>query len=297
MNSFRSRSIARRGIGTPRPRGSPPKSNSGVHAGLPASAAAFTLVEIILAIGLATGLLIVALTFYRQAAEMRGQILRESDRVSTMRLVLDRLAGDLRAAQPKASPGNEFTGDSTSMSFIKTAFTSLPPNAPPGASEPTDLVRISLTTLFGTNGNRVVVSGLDRGEVCLNPLASFLALATNSSGATLALGTNLDSLSLSPPDQTNQVTEPFADIVRFVRFRYWDGAAWQMGWTNATPPPGVEIVLSTVGLEEDAEADAYPTDAVRRVVFVPAGMAQSQPPDSSALTNSTPSASTNSATL
>lgn len=94
-----------------------------------ASARAFTLVEIILAIGLATALLLIALTFYQQAAETRLRILRESEKVSTMRLVFDRLAGDLRAAQPKASVGNEFTGDSTSMCFVKEAYASFPPAA------------------------------------------------------------------------------------------------------------------------------------------------------------------------
>jgi len=54
-----------------------------------------------------------------------GQLLREADRVTTMRLVLDRLAGDLRAAAPNASAGNEFTGDTNSLSFIKLACTDL----------------------------------------------------------------------------------------------------------------------------------------------------------------------------
>jgi hypothetical protein len=233
-------------------------------------------VEIILAIGLATALLLIALTFYQQAAETRGRVLRESERVSTMRLVFDRLAGDLRAAQPKASAGNEFTGDSTSMSFIKETCASLSPSASPGAAEPTDLVRILLTTLTTTNGNRVEVSGLDRVEAPANQPAATLISDTNS---TLTLATNAPlfsvsnatALSLYPADQTNVVAEPFADIVRFVRFRYWDGTAWQAGWTNATPPPGVEIVLSTERLPDDAEPDAYPPEASRRVVFVPGG--------------------------
>src|SRR5579863_4982804 len=126
--------------------------------------AAFTLVEIILAIGLATALLLIALTFYGQAADMRAQILRESERFAIMRLVVDRLAGDLRAAQPHAGPGNEFTGDATSMHFIKEALTSLPPDAAPGESEPTDLVQITLTTVTGTNGTNGAVTGLDRVE-------------------------------------------------------------------------------------------------------------------------------------
>jgi len=229
-------------------------------------------VEIILAIGLATALLLVAMTFYHQAAEMRVNILRESERVSMMRLVVDRLAGDLRAAQPKAGPGNEFTGDSTSMSFIKEACASSSPYTLPGAAEPTDLVRISVATLTGTNGSKVVVSGLDRVEALVNPPAAPLALPTNAVATSPDLLTNTASTSLYPADPTNTVTEPFAPIIRFVRFRYWDGAAWQGGWTNATPPAGVEMVLSTDGLEEDAEPDAYPPEAFRRVVFVPGGV-------------------------
>jgi type II secretory pathway pseudopilin PulG len=242
-----------------------------------ASARAFTLVEIILAIGLATALLLIALTFYQQAAETRLRILRESEKVSTMRLVFDRLAGDLRSAQPKAVVGHEFTGDSTSMSFIKEAYASFPPGSTPVAGDPTDLVRICLTTLTTTNGTRVEVSGLDRVETPANLAPTNLTPDTN---ATLTLGTNSSLFSVSnaaplsvyPPDQTNLVAEPFADIVRFVRFRYWDGAVWQAGWTNVMPPPGVEIVLSSERLPEDAEQDAYPPEASRRVVFVPGGM-------------------------
>ncbi len=222
--------------------------------------AAFTLVEIILAIGLATALLLIALLFYDQAADMRGRILRESDQFATMRLVLDRLAGDLRTAQPHAAPGNEFTGDTASMRFIKEALTSLPPDAAPGESEPTDLVRISLTTLTGTNGTNVAVTGLDRVEEPLSSPAS-----------TSALGAISNEPSLYLPDQTNGLTEPFTDMVRFVRFRYFDGAAWQAGWTNATPPPGVEIVLAAEGLPLDAEPDSYPPESFRRVVFLPGG--------------------------
>jgi hypothetical protein len=225
------------------------------------------LVEVILAIGLATGLLLVALTFYNQAADIRNQVLRESERVSAMRLVLDRLAADLRAAQPMARPGNDFTGDSSSMSFVKEVCTSVSPDAPLGTSGLTDLVRVSLTTSFATNGARLAVGGLDRNEVQLTqPPAS-------------ALLANSDALSLFPsnqtsvlPDQTKVVAEVFADFIRFVRFRYWDGTAWQPGWTNASPPPGVELVLSTVPNPEDAQPDSFPAEAFRRVVFVPGGL-------------------------
>jgi hypothetical protein len=137
------------------------------------------------------------------------------------------------------------------------------------------LARITVTTLIGTNGTNIAVTGLDRVE---EPLGSPASAS--------ALGAITNDPSLYPPDQTNQVTEPFAEMVRFVRFRYFDGAAWQAGWTNATPPPGVEIVLAGEGLPPDAEPDAYPPESFRRVVFLPGG-APHPGPDAGSATNFT----------
>lgn len=249
------------------------------------SVAAFTLVEVILAIGIATGLLLLVLTFYQQAAEMRRQVLREAEQVSTMRLLMDRLAADLRAVQPGSRA--QFTGGSNAMSFVKIAWTSLAPHAPSGARDPTDLVRVSLTTLFATNENQIKVSGLDRNESALDhPIASTSFTPTEPVDS-LFSSVASDEFSVNPSNQSQVVMEPFADIVRFVRFRYWDGMAWQFNWTNSTPPPGVEIVLSTMAAseEEDAEPDGYPPEAFRRVVFVPAGIPRSTP-DTSGATNS-----------
>ena len=78
----------------------------------------FTLIEVILAISIATGLLIVALTFYRQVADLRGLILKESERLATVRLIMDRLASDLRTARIGAVAGQEFRGGSSTLSFV-----------------------------------------------------------------------------------------------------------------------------------------------------------------------------------
>ena len=55
---------------------------------------AFTLIEVILAIGLATALLLIALTFYHQAANLRTEILRSSQDLAAIRLSLDQIASD-----------------------------------------------------------------------------------------------------------------------------------------------------------------------------------------------------------
>jgi hypothetical protein len=82
--------------------------------------------------------------------------------------------------------------------------------------------------------------------------------------------------------------EPLTDLIRFAHFRYWDGAGWREGWTNATPPPGVEIVLGVDPLPADANADEYPYEQFRRVVFLPAGIVLKQPEDTAEELLSTP---------
>lgn len=264
---------------------------------------AFTLVEVILAIGLATALLLIALVFYRQATDLREQIIRESEHFSALRLALDRLASDLRAAQPHASPGNEFTGDSNSLRFIKVALTSLPKvamtNASPdnlastNAPDPSDLVRVSFMTLTNADGTNIEISALDRTEepLSFNSVSSIVPFSTNSLSTNSLLPLALDSTNF-PLNQTNQFFEPFADGIRYVRFRYWDGTAWQPGWSNAAPPLGVEIVLAAQTLPDDAAPDTYPPEAFRRVVFLPGGMVQTNS-DADFSTNNLPNSLTN----
>ena len=251
--------------------------------------------------------------FYRQAADTREQILREADRFASMRLALDRLAGDLRAAQPHASPGNEFSGDSNSLRFVKVALSSFPQpvstnqdddglsgSITTNAAEPSDLVRVSYVTLVTAQGtNAGVVSALDRTQEPLTPVPSSAvqSFSTNDThdlsfsaadGTSNSAPTLLESNSALNPAglpayATNQLFEPFADTVRFVRFRYWNGGDWQTTWNNAAPPPGVEIVLAAESLPDDAPPEALPADAFRRVVFLPSGAAPALTNDQTAL--------------
>ena len=48
---------------------------------------AFTLIEVILAVVIAGGLLVVAISYYQRAADLRGQLLAESEKLTTIRLV------------------------------------------------------------------------------------------------------------------------------------------------------------------------------------------------------------------
>ena len=216
------------------------------------AAGGFTLIEVVLALAIATGLLIAALLFYRQATELRGQILRESDRCTAVRLVLDRITADLRETVPDGAQEG-FLGGADALSFLRhAAFETGMTN--------TGLVRISFFTRKAVEGTNTLVVGFDRREEKL--------FARAPRAVDLAFGS---------ATSTNRMSEPLTEDVRYIRFRYWDGAAWLEAWTNAMPPPGVEIVLGPDPVTEDANANPNPTAAipglVRRVVAVPTGIA------------------------
>ena len=249
--------------------GSSPSARGGGPLRRDARGSAFTLVEVILAIAIATGLLVIALTFYRQATDLRGQILVEAERISVVRLVADRLTADLRQAQPVAGDAESFVGGSGWVRFTRASLAVPSGHGPDGAvSVGPDVVRISYDTVTGPDGTNTVVLGLDRTESPLSarPRAEISASASASAAS-------LDA-SILAPAATNRPAELLTDQVRFIRFRFWDGGAWQESWTNQVPPPGVEVVLGTEPLPDDATPETYPYEQFRRVVVVPAGSAR-----------------------
>lgn len=244
---------------------------------------AFTLIEILLAISIATGLLVVALMFYRQATELRGQILKESERLATVRMVMDRVVGDLQQARAGSGAGQVFQGDATSLSFMTAT---LPiPSAGPGAGTivgGADLVRISLSAVTALSGTNTAVIGFLRQEQSPESTAS-----TESTGPDPRQLIRRPDLSF---ELTNRIAEPTTEWIRFVRFRYWNGTGWQTGWTNTTPPSGVEVVLGTDPQPDDADGsgDDYPYEQFRRVVYVPVGMSQAPAPAEGEMPGITP---------
>ncbi|MFA6546700.1 MAG: hypothetical protein WCS99_19950 [Limisphaerales bacterium] len=213
--------------------------------------AAFTLLEVVLAITIAIAILVVALAFHQQATFLRGQLLEESERLAAVRQVMSRLAADLRVAPMHNQTG--FTGDSNSLRFVTTGLM-----LQPGAIE-TDLMRVSYRVTFSGEGTNVSVNGLTRiEEPAVNLIASPLAPALT----TIADDTNAPAVA---------AVEPLTDAIRFLSFRFWDGTAWRENWSAAAPPPGVEVSLGFEPLSADATPGEYPGEVFRRVIFLPAG--------------------------
>jgi type II secretory pathway pseudopilin PulG len=219
----------------------------------------FTLVEVVLAIGLAIVILVVAMSFYHQATNLRGQLIEASERVSTIRLLMDRLASDLRSARSHDWEG--FNGDATSLRFVKCE--AIASSAWTRSQPATDLRLVTYGVSTGLDGTNTTVTGFNRTERSAlemrEPRGAASSLGASSSAATAAVYTNVASV------------EPLTDVIRFVHFRYWDGTTWVESWGDVVPPLAVEVSFGFDPQPDDALPDEYPFEVFRRIVALPGG--------------------------
>ena len=250
---------------------------------------AFTLVEVLLALGIGSALLVFAILFYRQAAELRTQILQESDRLATLRLVMDRLASDLRTAQGISGRGDAFSGGSNWISFVRMTL----PNGQSAATRSGSILRrITYAAPLRAESTNSSIAGLTRAEESPDAPPSIGSSSASTNIAALSESAAADAAGSDGVSATvgSDVTPRnlMTDLVRFLRFRYWDGAVWLEGWTNAMPPSGVEVVISTDAApiesapetaaassspSSSAEANTETSASFRRVIFIPTGVA------------------------
>lgn len=217
-------------------------------------ARAFTLVEVILAISLAIGILVVAMSFYHEASNLRRQLVAASEQVSTVRLIMDRLASDIRVA--RAHDWEGFNGDATSLRFVKCEALS---SAAWTRGQPsTDLRLVTYGVANGLDGTNQVITGITRSErpalELRQPRASVASTETSE-----VISTNMAPV------------EPLTDAVRFLHFRFWDGTAWTDFWGDVVPPLAVEVSLGLDPQPDDALPDEYPFEVFRRVIALPSG--------------------------
>ena len=223
--------------------------------------AAFTLIESLLALSITAVLLGVAMVFYRQVADLRGQVLLESERLAAMRLVFDRVASDLRSALPGAAGGGGFEGDSTSMTFSRSR---LELGGAAGA------VRIAFGPIWAADGTNLAVQGIARLENASIPKPT-LPTAPLSTDAAIPPPIASPETNSLVESVTNAPVEPLTDQIRYLRLRYWSGAQWLDRWTNGTTPAGVEVTLGWDPIEPGVEPGDYTGEAFRRVIALPAG--------------------------
>jgi len=223
--------------------------------------AGFTLIEVVLATVIAVGMLLIVLFCYQQAANLRDQVLQETERLSVLRLLMDRITSELRSTRRHAAFAGAFVGESDSIQFIKT---DLPSRA---------------AWAGGTLG-RVVSGESDLKLVGYRPGS---ADGTNTTGLARWEQPLLKSRqptgaqdSLNVEIKTNRPSALLSEEIHFIHFRYWDGKSWQESWHSEELPEAVEVSLGTESLPTGTVLAEYPGELFRRVIYVPASGEDSQ---------------------
>jgi type II secretory pathway pseudopilin PulG len=210
---------------------------------------AFTLLEVILALTIAVGIIVVLLFFYQQASNLRNQVLEETERISAIRLVMDLITSELRTTRFDPAFTQAFAGRSNSIQFIKTdmpsfaAWTGGELGRGPADSD-LKLVRYYMESFDETN-----IVGLVRSE---EPLVHLHSTAMED-------------------EQESFLSEELIGEIRFLQFRYWNGVQWVDSWRSASLPTAVEITLAAepVELQDLAPDQQFPLEAFRRVISLP----------------------------
>ena len=237
---------------------------------------AFTLVEVVLAILIISGIMTVLLYFYHRAAQVRQAALEEAEFLSTTRIFLEQLSSELRTARVVEDQFIGLEGSSNAISFVCTAvpqtarwITStnetvlLPPT--------TDLKRVSYRLLGGTNN--LERKGLDRTDDLL--LGNAFTFGTNATEFVEVGTTNLTSENVIDSSGTNQFAArrlPLTDKIQHLQFRYWSGTNWVDSWGGLDLPRGVEVTVGSDPMPVEvgsSSLEGYPFEFFRRVIFLP----------------------------
>jgi len=242
--------------------------------------AAFSLLEVLLAILIAVGLMLAVLYFYRQAADLRVQALKASERIRETRLVMQRLTGELRQLFHHKAVIT-FQGDSNSVQFVTAR---LPDRSSWAGEELGRSTRpASGLVIVRYLGGPMSTNGLFRSAQPLVSLRDPLDVGVESESEVEEEVMSDESEEgdgeeeLAAEDES-EVKAAFGTLsapalltrnIRFSRFRFWNGEAWQDNWTSSEPPAAIEISLGLDPMPPEYEPDQYPFELFRRVLSLP----------------------------
>ena len=230
---------------------------------------AFTLVEVVLAIMIISGIMTVLLYFYQRAAHVREAALQEAEFLSTTRMFLEQLSSELRTARMVEDQFIALEGTSNSVSFVCTSVAQMArwitsTNETIALPPATDLKRVTYTLLGGTN--LAAPRGLDRREEML--LGNAFTSGTNATEFIEVAETNLTEA--TDASSTNLVVRrlPLTDRIKHLQFRYWHGTNWFESWTGLDLPSGIELIVGADPMPLESN-EGYPFEYFRRVIYLP----------------------------
>jgi type II secretory pathway pseudopilin PulG len=235
--------------------------------------AAFTLVEVVLAILIISGIMTVLLYFYHRAAQVRQAALEETEFLSTSRMLLEQITMELRTARAVEDQFIALEGSSNTISFVCTSIPQMgrwivSTNESVALPPATDLKRVTYRFVGGTNA--LGRNGIDRVEELL--LGGAFTSGTNATEFVSAGETNLVADAETNFFTTNQVLRMpplLTERVQFLNFRYWAGTNWVDAWSGMDLPAGVEVTVGRDPMPAEGAPEGYPFELFRRVIYLP----------------------------
>jgi prepilin-type N-terminal cleavage/methylation domain-containing protein len=231
---------------------------------------AFTLIEVVLAVTILSGMLVGVLSLYQQSASLRNELEQEMDTIAGARLLMDHMTTELECAVRHASLDTSLIGTSHQLKFLTTALSD---NRIPGGLR---VVRYELDA-----GEEVSASVEERG-IALPDVSAVDAEANVSrvvegerivrhevpfSAAQNDASEDEASVDLDDPVET------VSDRLRVLKFRYFDGSDWSASWSHESLPLAVEIALAASATEFELATDGDRGLAFTRLVHLPAAHA------------------------
>ena len=255
---------------------------------------AFTLLEVLLAVVIATGLLSTAMYFYQKSSRFRSDLILETERIASARLILNRMSTELRSTLHHPVLNIGFKGGSNWVEFLKTEIPSeaswaMSTENSSSSAYPEAGYRLIRYELAMKN---VIDTGLD--NTANREMIENLNLDNNSDVApggdfpSLKQGDAIDRTErrlLTAKASTNSLAtvriEPvrITDQLKYMQLRYLNNGNWAENWGGPNPPAGIEISLGIDPLSVTNLLEEYTNHVYRRIVRIPTSIASITPPN------------------
>ena len=255
---------------------------------------AFTLLEVLFAVVIAAGLLATPMYFYQKSGRFRSDLILETERIASARLIFNRMSSELRGTLHHPVRNVGFRGGSNWVEFLKTEIPSeaswdvVAENNSASAYPETGyrLIRYELAM------KNVIDTGLD--NAANREMIENLNLDNNSRAEpggdfpSLQQGDAIDRTErrlLTAKASTNSLAavriEPvrITDQLKYMRLRYLDNGNWTETWGGPNPPAGIEISLGIDPLSVTNLLEEYTNHVYRRIVRIPTSIASITPPN------------------
>ena len=255
---------------------------------------AFTLLEVLLAVVIAAGLLSTAMYFYHKSSRFRSDLILETERIASARLILNLMSTELRSSLHHPVRNIGFKGGSNWVEFLKTEIPSeaswpISTENSSSAAYPETGYRLIRYELAMKN---VIDTGLD--NAANREMIENLNLDNNSGGApsgdfpSLKQGDAIDRAErrlLTAKASTNSLAtvriKPvrITDELKYMQIRYLNNGNWAETWGGPNPPAGIEISLGIDPLSATNLLEEYTNHVFRRIVRIPTSSDSITPPD------------------